>query len=296
MKLRMVLLIGVFLFCIISVATQAQETEQVGQVQDAKRMPIVKSLFYGFDVLDIVRGLEGKIDFELSGTVTSKHIWHGIDLLDDHGATLPVGTIIFGDSGFSAKIIDVYPMSSGFEKSVERHYAGFYTGTLWQDTPLATNFTTSYYYNGKPKIGNKKGDTQEFGVTFFWPKLIAAGNGYITPSYYFDYIWASKSNSNMRNCEGFIHVFGLAYDFEIPDFLLTGNKQNFRLFGDLTYNDGFVGSAIEHDWSHAVIGISANFTKGNWSITPSLSFQKSMEDSVNTEDEIWSGINVTYRF
>jgi hypothetical protein len=296
MKIRTFLFIGVFLLSINSISTQAQETKEVDQIKGVNSIPVIKTKFYDFDVLDIGRGLKGKIDFELSSTFVSKHIWHGLDLFDDHGAFLPVGTIIFGDSGFTAKIIDVYPMSSGFEKSVERHYAGFYTGTLLQDTPWATNFTTSYYYNGKPKTANKKGDTQEIGITFFWPKLIAAGNGYITPSYYFDYIWASKSNSDMRNCEGFIHVFGIAYDFEIPDFLMTGKKQNFRLFGDLTYNDGFVGSTIEHDWSHAVIGISTNFTKGNWTITPSLSFQKSMEDSVNTEDEFWSSISVTYRF
>ncbi len=295
MKARTFFLIEVFLLGMMGVS-QAQEAEEVAQGGDSSTKPIIKSLFYGFDVLDIVRGLEGKIDFELSGTFTSKHIWHGLDLFDDHGAFIPVGTVTFGDSGFSAKIIDVYPLSSGFERSVERNYAGFYTGAFLEGTPWATHFTTNYFYYDKPKVPGHKGDSQEIGSIFFWPQHISIGDNYITPSYYLGYIWASEHNSNIRGCEGFIHVFGLGYDFEIPNFWPDGKKQAFRLSGDITYNDGFAGSTIDHDWSHVVFGISTNIKKGNLTITPSLSHQISMDDSVNSENELWCGINVTYRF
>jgi len=295
MKARTFLFISVFSLGMMSIS-QAQETEKVGHVGDSSTKPTIKSLLYGFDILDIVRGLEGKIDFELSGTFTSKHIWHGLDLLDDHGAFIPVGTIIFGDSGFSAKIIDVYPLSSGFERSVERNYAGFYTGALMEGTPWITHFTTNYFYYGKPKVAGRKGDSQEIGSTFFWPQLISVGDNYITPSYYLGYIWASKHNSDIRGCEGFIHVFGLGYDFEIPNFWPDGKKQAFRLSGDITYNDGFAGHTIDHDWSHVVFGISTNFNKGGLAVTPSLNYQISMDDSVNTENELWCSVSATYRF
>lgn len=236
------------------------------------------------------------INFELSSTFTSKHMWHGMDLLDGSGAFIPAGTIIFGDSGFSAKIIDVYPLSSGFERSVERNYAGFYTGAFLKDTPWATNFTVNYYYYGKPKVADRKSDSQEIGAAFSWPELIAVADGYIVPSYYVGYIWADVKGSNNLGCQGFIHIFGLGYDFEAPNFWSSGEKQVFKLSGDITYNDGFGGSAIEHDWSHIVFGISTNFKKGNLTITPSLNYQISMDDSVNTENEFWCGINATYRF
>jgi hypothetical protein len=278
MRVKTFFLTVVIVFSITSVS-QAELTEEIGQVKSVKSMPI-----------------PGKIDIELSSTVTSKHMWHGMDLYDDHGGTLLFGTIIFGDSGFSAKIIDVYPMSSGFEESVERHYAGFYKGTLFQETPWTTNVTTSYYYNSKPNVADRKSDTQEFGVTFFWPKLMTAGHGDITPSYYVDYIWASTGNSNMYDCEGTIHVFGLAYDVEMPDVWQAGIKQGICLYGDLTYNDGFCGSTIEHDWSHAVLGISTGLKKGGLTVTPALNYQISMEDSVNPEDECWCTLNATYRF
>lgn len=213
MKVRTFLFLSISMFSsgMMSVS-QVQGTEKVVQGGDSSATPTIKSLLFGFDVLDIARGLEGKIDFELSGTFTSKHIWHGLDLLDDHGAFIPVGTIIFGDSGFSAKIIGVYPLSSGFETSVERNYAGFYTGALMESTPWPTHFTTNYFYYGKPKVPGHKGDSQEIGSTFFWPNIISVGYNYITPSYYLGYIWASKHNSNIRGYEGFIHVFGLGAD------------------------------------------------------------------------------------
>ncbi|MGD8786984.1 MAG: hypothetical protein PVJ60_06130, partial [Phycisphaerales bacterium] len=76
----------------------------------------------------------------------------------------------------------------------------------------------------------------------------------------------------------------------------SGDKQAFRLSGNISYNDGYAGAVIEHDWSHAVLGISTSIQKGNLTITPMLNYQISMEETVNTQNELWSGINVTYRF
>ncbi|MHC4397217.1 MAG: hypothetical protein ACYS1A_16385 [Planctomycetota bacterium] len=295
MKVITFLFIIAFLLGMMGVS-QAQEAGKSGQGEILGAMPIIRSLFHGFDVLDIGRGLEEEIDFELSTIFTSKHMRHGLDLLNDNGAFIPIGTVIFGESGFIAKIIDVYPTTSGFETSVERNYAGFYTGALLQETSWATNFTLNYFYYGKPKVPGNKMDAQEFGSTFFWPRLMAVGNGYITPSYYLGYIWPSTSNSILRGCEGFIHVFGLGYDFAIPDFWPGGQEQAFRLFGDITYNDGYGSPTIEHDWSHAIIGMSTNLKKGNLTITPSLNYQVSMEDSVNNENELWCVISATCRF
>lgn len=295
MKVQKLFVVGVFLSGMLSIS-QAQESPGIGQGLDISNMPIIKSLFHGFDILDIGRGMEGEIDVELSGSFLSRNMWHGIDLMDDHGIFVPVGTVIFGDSGFAGKIIDAYPLSGDVERLTERHFAGFYTSVFWEDTPWATNFTLNYFYNVLPKISAHKNDTQEVGSTFFWPKLFALGNGYVTPSYYVGYIWASRSKSNMRQCEGFLHIFGFNYDFEIPALWTGGHERALRLSGDITYNDGYGGAAIEHDWSHAVLGISTDLRRGNLTITPMLNYQISMEDTINTEDELWSGINMTYRF
>ncbi len=297
MKTRMTLIGIVFLLSMVGIC-QAQETQKGGLGADLSNMPVIKYLLYGFDLLDILPGIEGEISVDLTTTVQSKHMWHGIDLLDDHGVFIPAVGITLGDTGFSGKIIYAQALSSGFVKNEEMHYAVFYSGAFLKDTPYATNFTASYWYNSLPEYMRRKSDTQQFGSAFFWPKLIAIGNGHITPSYYLSYIYASRSNANAnaRGCEGFVHVFGLGYDFEIANFWAEGKNQAFKLFGDITYNDGFAGAAIEHDWSHAVLGISTDIKKGNFTLSPFLSYQISMDDSVNDENEFWSGISVTYRF
>jgi hypothetical protein len=291
----MLKLSAVILLCAAGVS-RCQEIAEASQETDINTTPVIKHLWYGFDLLDIGRITEeGKIGLESTTTVVSKHIWHGFDLLDDHGAFIPVETIILGDSGLSGKIIGVYPLSSGFEKSVELNYAAFYTKAFFEDRRYATNVTANYFYYGKKKRDSNV-DAQEVGACFCWPKLFAVGDSSIIPSYYFGSIWASESHSEISGCEGFIHVFGLAHDLVVPDFWAKGQKQVFRLSGDITYNDGFAGAAVDHDWSHAVIGLSTNLEIGNLTMTPMVNYQISMDDSVNDEDELWCGLNATYRF
>ena len=293
MKTSVLLLIAAILLSLAAVA-QGEEMKGAGQEASLRTTPVIKHQWYGFDLLDIGRiTKEGKIGIELNNIVLSKHMWHGFDLLDDHGAFIPVGTITFGDSGFSGKIIDVYPLSSGFEKSVERNYAAFYTKSFFEDRRYATKVTANYFYYGKQKRSSKV-DAQETGACFCWPKLFATGESSIIPSYYFGCIWASESHSEISGCEGFIHVFSLAHDLVVPDFWAKGQMQVFRLSGDITYNDGFGG--VDHDWSHAVIGLSTNLQMGNLTMTPSVNYQISMNDSVNDENELWCGLNLTYRF
>jgi len=295
MNLRTLIFSIVVLLCAAGVSW-CQEFGDAQQ-EDLRATPVIKYQWYGFDLLDIGRITEeGKIGLELTTTVVSKHIWHGFDLLDDHGAFIPVTTVNFGDSGLSGKIIGVYPLSGGFEKSVELNYAAFYTKAFLEDTRYVTNVTANYFYYGKPKQPGHNGDTQEVGVCLSWPKSFTLANNPLILSYYVGCLWPSESRSDIAGCEGFIHVLGLAYDLGVPDFWAAGKKQVFRLSGDITYNDGFGGTAVDHDWSHVVVGVSTNLEKGNLTITPSLNYQISMDESVNNEEEIWCGLNLTCRF
>jgi hypothetical protein len=286
--------INLLLVLLLSLAgiCQGQEITKTSQPTNVKTLPVIKYLRYGFDLLDIRPGIEGKISVELSAIVQSKYMWHGLDLLDDHGVFLPVATISVSNTGLSGKIIGAYPLSSGLVRSTELDFGVFYSGDIWKDTPWVTSFTTNYFYYGKPKVSRARSDAQEIGTAFSWPKLL--GNIGLSPNYYFGRLWPTRSQSNLEGCEGFIHVFGLGYDLVIPDFRGTGKNQTFKLSGDITYNDGFGG--VEHDWSHVVFGAGTCFENNRISITPYVNYQISMDDSVNEENEIWCGLNSTYRF
>jgi len=293
MKSVILLLSSVFLLSLVGICL-AQETEGTSQQVDPNAVPIVKYRWYGFELLDILRGLEGKVSVDVSATVQSKNMWHGFDLYDDHGVFMPAVGVTLGDTGFSGKFIRCFPLSGGMEKSVQMLYAIFYTGAFLEDTPYVTNYTANYFFYTLPRIHGSKSDTQEVGATFAWPKLL--GDNGLLPNYYFGILWPSRSNSNLEGCEGFIHVLGLAYDFAVPDFWAVGKSQGFRLSSDITYNDGFGSGGAEHDWSHAVLGACTNLGIGNITFTPYVNYQISMEDSINKEDETWCGVNITYRF
>lgn len=297
MKNKMILISTVFLLGVPGICQAAQKTEKSCPVEsDSASMPVIKYLWYGFDLLGIKPGVEGEISVDVTTTVQSKHMWHGIDLLGDHGVVIPSVGIKFGDTGFSGRVMKAYGLSKGLSNLQDHHYLLFYSGALMKDTPYATNIVANYFYYGRPELAERKNDSQEIGTTFFWPRAFKLGDGCLTPSYYIGYIWASRSGANNQGCEGWLHVFGCAYDFEVSNFWGEGKNQAFKLFGDITYNDGFAGAAIEHEFSHAVLGISTDIKKGNFTFTPFVNYQISMEDTLNNEDELWCGLSTTYRF
>jgi hypothetical protein len=297
MKTKIMLINVVLLLVMAGICHSAPATKESCPVESESRgIPVIEYLWYGFDLLGIQPGTEGKVSIDVTTTVQSKHMWHGIDLLDDHGVVIPSVGIKLGDTGFSGRVIKGYPLSKDMSNLQDHHYAAFYSGALMKDTPYATNIVANYFYYGRPELAERKFDSQEIGTTLFWPAAFNLGNGCLTPSYYVGYIWPTRSNGFQRECEGWIHVFGCAYNFEVSNFWGEGGNQAFKLFGDITYNDGFAGAAIEHDWSHAVLGISTDINKGNFTFTPFVNYQISMEDTVNNEDEFWCGLSTTYRF
>jgi hypothetical protein len=50
------------------------------------------------------------------------------------------------------------------------------------------------------------------------------------------------------------------------------------LCAELWYNDGLGGADVDHDWSHAVFGVSTDFELAeNLLVTPGLYYQISMD-------------------
>jgi hypothetical protein len=108
----------------------------------------------------------------------------------------------------------------------------------------------------------------------------------------------------VRKFSGPIHVMGLDYNWTsecMPELPM-------KLSWDITYNDGTgtvvdddgdnVVGPVDHDWSHMTFGLSTSMkcpmTGGK--VTPGVWFQKSMDDSVNNEDELYAGLSYSLTF
>ncbi len=260
-----------------------------------------------FSTAGLAQAQEGKLGIDVDTTWVSKYLWRGFDQLDDKAAFQPSVTIDLG-SGFSAKLWASYAGSSKGGGSVstvdatELDYILAYGTKLFEGESYATDFTAQYVYydfidqptKGSTRTGRGRADAQEIGAGFAWPNICPFG---IVPSYYVGKIWAARSNSTLTGeYGGWLHVFGLGYDLTVENLLPNVPEQVISLSVEAVYNDGFAGAAVEHDWSHIVWGASTSIDYGPGTFTPALYFQKSMEATVNTEDEFWTSLSYTISF
>jgi hypothetical protein len=186
-----------------------------------------------------------------------------------------------------------WALSDGSENQEEMDYIMAYNGSLWDGKALQTNFKLNYIYYDFPNTYSKHKDSQEIGMGFYWPKVFSGAVENLVPSYYVGRLWPSKSDGANRKAAGFIHIFGLDYDIPI-DF--GSKKDSVHFAAKAFYNDGMGGGSVDQDWSHILFSLTKNIPVGSIMVIPELNYQISMDDSVNTENELYTGITISYSF
>ena len=242
---------------------------------------------------------EPKLGVTLSVKPMSKHIWRGYDVLGDHGALYSNMNVNLFDTGFSVNLWNMTPIGSGTDNygrgnnsHQECDYTVAYGFALFKEEPYALNIAGNFTHYDFPKL-NKYADAQEIGISVALPKLISIGDTALIPSYYVGKLWPATSGESGVIAGGY-HCFALNWNMEVPCPFSKDTKQVFSFFTDINYNDGIFGS--DHDWSHATLGVSTNIALGPVTVTPCLQYQISMDKSVNDEEELWCGLNVSYSF
>jgi hypothetical protein len=91
--------------------------------------------------------------------------------------------------------------------------------------------------------------------------------------------------------EGFLHTFGLTYDFNAPQIDLP-----LTFSWDIAYNDGQGSSDFDHEWAYTTFGLSTYIEFGPGGFTPAVYYQKTMDKSINNEDELWCSFSYTLEF
>ncbi len=233
-------------------------------------------------------------------TWVSKYIWRGIDKLDDKAAIQPSIGIDLG-SGFSATVWGSWAGSSKGGGSVstvdadEMDYILTYANSIYEGEAYATNYSVSWVYYDFTDQASKTADAQEINASIAMPNLCPYG---VIPSYTIVKMWAAKSRGNAGNVSGWIHVLGLDYALTVPGFLENNPEQAIDLHWDLTYNGGAgaAGGGVDHDWSHVTLGASTDIAAGPGTFRPGVFYQISMDKSVNTENELYTGLSYSLSF
>ncbi len=237
---------------------------------------------------------QSDIGVTVDATWVSKYIWRGIDLYDDKAALQPSITFDIGDTGISGGVWWSIGGSSGgggtsLVDGEELDYFLTYSHSINEGDESQMDYAVSWIYYDYPDMASVDSDAQEFNIAIALPNVCDFG---IVPKYQYVYGWDSKSPGANRKIEGSLHIFGIEYDMDVAE---LQNPVTFT--ADLVYNDGAFVDGVDHDWSHVVWGLSTSFdcpTGGV--ITPAIYYQTSMEDTVNPEDELWTGISYSLSF
>lgn len=246
-------------------------------------------------MVGLAQAEDSKLGVTVDVTYVSRYIWRGFDTYpNNHSATQPSINIDFYGSGFCMNVWWSRANGSGFESSEEIDYTLYYCNSLFKDESYATEYTIGWIYYSYPDEPKRAANMQEVYTTFSWPNICPAG---LVPSYTIVSTWPSESESDISDYSGWLHIFGLGYDLTVPGFLAGAKEQILHLSAETIYNDSAYGSAIDHDWSHAVFGITTSFDlSDNLTFTPGFYYQSSWDDSVNASDEYWTSLSLTYTF
>jgi hypothetical protein len=103
----------------------------------------------------------------------------------------------------------------------------------------------------------------------------------------------------------------LDYGF-VPSLISADSPdQLVRLHSEVAYNDGFSPTPArpgndwrivypnpDHDWSHAVFGLSTDFDFGlGITFTPGVFYQRTMDNSIYVDDvELWARLSLMWSF
>jgi len=245
---------------------------------------------------------EDELSVTLNVTYVSRYIFRGYDCYpENHSGIQPGIDVDLYGTGFGFKVTDFRANGGNFENLEKIEYEVYYRNGFFQDESYATNYKIRWVYHSFPDQPKNLCNEQEIETTFWWPNLLPGG---LVPSYIVALGWPSESKAANRNNGGWAHIFGLGRDFTTAGFLPETNEQVFHLLAAVIYNDGIGpgcrgggGSSVDHDWSHALFGISTEFgISENLTFAPGFYYQSSWDDSVNPQDEYWMSLNMSYKF
>ena len=244
-------------------------------------------------MVGITQAEEGKLGVTFDLTYMSKWMSKGAEAYGQQGALFKTIDIDLYGTGFGVKVTHRNATASGYVDKQRFDYRPYYKGRLFEGEPYTTNYNISCGYEHYPGLArNKANTTYEWIFAFSWPNILPKG---FVPSYIAHYEYPAGSHYNYSYITGWVHRFGLGYDFTVQGFSPETPQQTIHLSGEVAYTDGLGGAA--HDWSYATFGVSTGLqiTK-NFSFVPGLYHQISMDDSVCKRDVTYCKLSMKYKF
>lgn len=243
-----------------------------------------------------------KLGVFASMDLQSESIWLGWDIANDEPSYIPCVVLDLWGTGFSTifwasmpvdrehkayddfELILKYNHNLFANKKGEMNFHGFidYIWVPGQDEfphhPILNDNGTYIAQTGLKQLWKLN-----IGVSF--NNLIPVGDSYIVPSY--DIFYITPANTAYFQ-PGSIHDLSFAYSRPL------GKIANLNISNHTLYHSRIFGvEALAANYTTAIVGFP--FGKG-FSLNAQASYQFSMEDAVNPDDEFWTGVGLSYSF
>ena len=241
-----------------------------------------------------VQAEEAQLGISMDISYVSRNLFYGVDLYPDNDPKISTSVALdLWGTGFSAIIAGNWSPQSGHETAEKYDYIIAYSGVINEDDTLQTNYVLNYGYYDFDNVSSAA-DQQELGALFVMPNLL--GDSGVVPHYRVVKLWPDGSQVQ-NNLSGWVHAIGFDYGFTVDCPEREDVQQAMVFTADLVYNDGYFHRSVEHDWSHANFTLAAPMEcPMGGTVTPSLTYQMTMEESVNTDDEIIFGVKYSFAF
>lgn len=253
-------------------------------------------------------GFDGQLSGSIGMTFQSKYIWRGFDVFNDNDPAMQLNANLdlFG-TGFGVNVLGHRSLNGGHENSERWDYNLYYANVYLPEDPYQLNYRFGFVHYNYPELPTKLVDLHELHMILSMPNVL--GTPGLVPSYGLIKWYPAQSGRVVsHDASGFLHTFMLDYTFAVPGVTPDVPEQVFNLHSEITYNDGVspatnltsalpVNTNVDHDWSHAVFGISTDVDMGSgFTLTPGVYYQYSAERTVNTDDEAWVTVGARYSF
>lgn len=238
-------------------------------------------------------GMMDNMTTTVSLDYVSQYMFYGIDTYPDDDAAFQPSINLDMGNGLSLNVWGSWPIESGGDENArELDYTVAYAFSAMEDEAMQMDFTLNWTYFDLYDSPSDSVDSHEFGAMVAFPNLMDNG---IVPHYRFVRLWATDSTSN-PTINGYVHIFGMSYDFTTESFINAGQQQEWNLGVDVVYNDEYVVS--ESDWSHAVAKLAAPMEMGQGTLTPMVAYQMTMGDfdGNSDDDEFYYGVSYSMDF
>lgn len=200
----------------------------------------------------------------------SKYVWRGFDLAPQNDSAIQGGVYLNWKSGMTFNVWGSYNLDSDMQLD-ELDYTLGYATNLSDNVGLSAGYT-HYTFPSFITGAETQVESSEVSLGFSFPK--AALKPAITV--YEDYEQGDGT---------YIYLSG-SKDFALN---LGEQPQVFTFKIGAGYNNGYwapVSSLTNIDLS-----LSTTFNSGTVAITPSINYTINQEDAVNTENELWVGVD-----